>query len=333
MSYNGSGTFSVLSSFTTQTTISSSAMNALLADIASGLSNAICKDGQSTVTGQIKAASGTVALPGLTFGSDTDCGLYRIGADNIGFSVGGVLAFDVDSNSINIASAFTLAAQAITAAGAIGGADGTVSAPGLSFSGDTNTGLYRIGADNIGITCNGAKVVDIGTSGAAITGTLSATGAITKNGVAVEAFASGTVMLFQQTSAPTGWTKSSSHNDRALRVTTGTVGTGGTTVFTSVFADRTITQGNLPSVSLSSASLSVATTVNLGSSEILRGPLSSKNSPNTGSDPVLSTVGVNSGGISPSATSTVSGSVPLGGSGTAMNFNVAYVDVIIATKD
>ena len=45
------------------------------------------------------------------------------------------------------------------------------------------------------------------------------------------AFASGTAMLFQQTSAPTGWTKSTTHNDKALRVVSGTASSGGTSAF------------------------------------------------------------------------------------------------------
>jgi hypothetical protein len=49
----------------------------------------------------------------------------------------------------------------------------------------------------------------------------------------------GTVMLFVQTNAPTGWTKSTTHNNKALRVVSGTASSGGTTAFTSVFASRT----------------------------------------------------------------------------------------------
>ena len=45
-------------------------------------------------------------------------------------------------------------------------------------------------------------------------------------------FASGTVMLFVQTSAPTGWTKSTTHDNKALREISGTVGTGGSVAFT-----------------------------------------------------------------------------------------------------
>lgn len=48
-------------------------------------------------------------------------------------------------------------------------------------------------------------------------------------------FAAGTVMLFNQTAAPTGWTKSVTHNDKALRVVSGAASSGGATAFTSVF--------------------------------------------------------------------------------------------------
>ena len=74
-----------------------------------------------------------------------------------------------------------------TGAGFSGGAvttpitlpDGTVGVPALSFTSDTDTGLYRIGANNLGIAANGAKVLDIGTVGLALTGTLTATSMIT----------------------------------------------------------------------------------------------------------------------------------------------------------
>lgn len=46
----------------------------------------------------------------------------------------------------------------------------------------------------------------------------------------------GTVMLFFQASAPSGWTQVTTQNDKALRVVSGTgAGTGGSTAFTSVF--------------------------------------------------------------------------------------------------
>lgn len=54
---------------------------------------------------------------------------------------------------------------------------------------------------------------------------------------------SGTLMLFQQTSAPTGWTKQTTHNDKALRVVSGTASSGGSVAFSTVFA-KTATDGH-----------------------------------------------------------------------------------------
>ena len=56
-----------------------------------------------------------------------------------------------------------------------------------------------------------------------------------------QAFPSGTVMLFAQSSAPTGWTKSTSHNNKALRVVSGTASSGGNQTFNTIFASRNLT--------------------------------------------------------------------------------------------
>ena len=67
---------------------------------------------------------------------------------------------------------------------------------------------------------------------------------------------SGTAMLFAQTSAPTGWTKSTAHNDKMLRIVSGAAGSGGSaalsTAWTSVslsgtVAGHTLTSGEIPS--------------------------------------------------------------------------------------
>lgn len=50
----------------------------------------------------------------------------------------------------------------------------------------------------------------------------------------------GSIMLFQQTAAPVGWTKLITHNDKALRVVSGAAGSGGTSSFTTMFGNRTV---------------------------------------------------------------------------------------------
>ena len=86
---------------------------------------------------------------------------------------------------------------------------------------------------------NGNKVIDefaanVGTT----TTTYIGNGA---NLTGIQAFASGTKMLFQQTAAPTGWTKDTSHNNKALRITSGSVTTGGSVAFTDAFKSQTVT--------------------------------------------------------------------------------------------
>ena len=50
----------------------------------------------------------------------------------------------------------------------------------------------------------------------------------------------GSRMLFQQTAAPTGWVKQTTNNNKALRVVSGTVGTGGTVAFTTAFKSYSV---------------------------------------------------------------------------------------------
>lgn len=76
-------------SFSSGTTISSSAMNANFTDIASEITNSLPRDGQAAMTGQLKAASGTASAPGVTFGADPDTGFYRKSGNEIGISAGG----------------------------------------------------------------------------------------------------------------------------------------------------------------------------------------------------------------------------------------------------
>ena len=131
---------------------------------------------------------------------------------------------------------------------------------------------------------------------------------------------SGTAMLFVQTAAPTGWTKSTTHDNKALRVVSGAASSGGTTGFTSVFTSRTITTANMPvhthGITDPGHTHQIAFKIAAG------GPGSYEeiqNSPSTG--------------YYLSSSSTTGITVNNAGSGTAMDFAVQYVDVIIATKD
>ena len=72
------------------------------------------------------------------------------------------------------------------------------------------------------------------------------------------AFPSGTMMMFVQQNAPTGWTKSTANNNRALRIVSGTSGgnQGGNNEFTAVFtSSRGTTGGNVGNHTLTTAQI------------------------------------------------------------------------------
>ena len=180
MSFNGSGTFVINSTgqpVVTGTVISSSTFNSLTADLGTGLSTTVTKDGQTTTTAKIpfaqglsaaaasNFAAGTVGLPAIYLSTDTTTGLYRIGANNDGFAVSGAKVLDIASTGLGVTG--TLSATGVSSFAA-----GTVGAPSIYIGSDTTTGLYRIGANNDGFAVSGAKVLDISATGLGVTGTM-----------------------------------------------------------------------------------------------------------------------------------------------------------------
>jgi len=124
-----------------------------------------------TFSGVLKLADGAVGAPAYSFTDDTDCGMYRIGANNIALSVNGAKVLDIATTGLGVTGTLTPSSTIVGAVGAVG-------TPSYTFTGDTNCGIYRIGADNIGLTCAGAKVLDVSATGLGVTGTITPSGVI-----------------------------------------------------------------------------------------------------------------------------------------------------------
>ena len=133
-------------------------------------------------------------------------------------------------------------------------------------------------------------------------------------------FPSGTLMLFQQTAAPTGWTKQTTHNNKALRVVTGTAGSGGSQTFTSAFASKSVS-GSVGNTTLTTAQMPSHThSIGFGANQ--------SNGFASGKNPSTPYTGARNTGAAGSG-----GSHNHSFSGTAINLAVLYVDLIIARKD
>jgi hypothetical protein len=130
----------------------------------------------------------------------------------------------------------------------------------------------------------------------------------------------GTTMIFAQTAAPTGWTKSTTHNNKALRVVSGAGGgSGGSIDFTTAFnvvavngtvAGHALTTDEIPAHAHTVSYTSVGGGVAIGSG--------------TTYGNVTSGATTSSVGNSQTHTHAFTGDV---------NMSVKYVDVIIAVKD
>jgi len=135
----------------------------------------------------------------------------------------------------------------------------------------------------------------------------------------ISGFPSGTVLLFGQTSAPTGYTKDTTNfNNSALRVVTGSASSGGSVDFTTAFVSQAVA-GTVGSTTLSEAQMPSHTHTG-----------STRNS-GAGTDAQTTGSSFNTFGSMGSAGS--SNSHDHSFTGTAINLAVKYVDVIRATKD
>ncbi|MBX5089343.1 hypothetical protein [Rhizobium lentis] len=95
MPRNGSGTSSVINTFVIDTIADPDEVNANFDDVADQLTNSLPRDGQAGMNAPLPLQNGTNSAPALTFTSDTDTGIYRVGANKMGVALGGVaLPFD-----------------------------------------------------------------------------------------------------------------------------------------------------------------------------------------------------------------------------------------------
>jgi len=143
---------------------------------------------------------------------------------------GKVALFHDNSEKLETQSSGIGVAGNISVTGTVDGRD--VAADGTKLDG--------LASSTVGQLKDGVTAVTVGQGN---NSTQVATTAYVRTAIAnAQAFPSGTKMLFQQTAAPTGWTKVTSGVDnKSLRVVSGTVGSGGSNAFTNTFTNKSIT--------------------------------------------------------------------------------------------
>ena len=144
----------------------------------------------------------------------------------------------------------------------------------------------------------------------------------------------GDIMLFRATSAPTAWTKVTTWNNRALRLINGSITTGGSNGFTTVFGSSKSTDGHAitlaesaPHRHLTVHNESSSNSRTLTSGRVMKRKFNS----NTDDEYDLQASANDTDEPDISKTDEVGGGAAH--SHTIGNFDLQYVDVILATKD
>jgi hypothetical protein len=216
----------------------------------------------------------------------------------------------------------------ITANSIIAGAVGT-SQTSLIVQGNARiTGILTVGTGSI--TLNGSTNN--------ITGISSITDTSNRKLVAL---ASGVKVLYYEATAPVGWTKVTSHNDKCLRVVSGTGGgSGGSVGFTTAFTSRTPSGSVSGSNSGGSVSNTTLTTAQIPSHDHNFNFYTNEWNSGTAGDrclatnqgaAVYNTLDTGGGGAHNHSFTNPSWSGSF--SGSAMNFAVQYIDMILCSFD
>lgn len=107
MAFDGSGNYVLSDTIAPATNADANELQAILTDIQNALNKCVVADGQSTITGALKGADGTAALPAYAFAADLNTGIYRKGSDNVGVSCGGAEVLDVTTAGASVTGVFS----------------------------------------------------------------------------------------------------------------------------------------------------------------------------------------------------------------------------------
>lgn len=100
--------------------------------------------------GVVLAATGSATSPSYSFTGDGNTGMYRVAADSLGFATNGVLRANFDSTGNFLMGVGQLEAN-----------DGTAAAPGITFNGDSDTGIFRASGNTMGFAAGGTAIANL----------------------------------------------------------------------------------------------------------------------------------------------------------------------------
>lgn len=116
------------------------------------VSTTLSVTGDATLSAGAVLGAGSASSPAIRFAGDVNTGIYQVGQDQLGIATNGVTRAIVTTADVNTTVPVRLPV-------------GSLTAPSLSFSSDTNTGFMQPVADTVGFVAGGQYAGAFTTSG------------------------------------------------------------------------------------------------------------------------------------------------------------------------
>lgn len=107
-----------------------------------------------TINVQFLGTNGAAAAPAYSFAEDPDTGIYRKGANQLGF-----VTFGIERGFISSSGTLDWSGGNGMFLNHYSVSSGSAAGPSYSFLSDTDSGLFRTSADNIGIAAGGTQAI------------------------------------------------------------------------------------------------------------------------------------------------------------------------------
>lgn len=215
MPRNSSGTYALPAGnpVVTNTLIQSTWANTTLSDVSTAMTDSLDRNGRGAMLAPLKNVDGTAVAPALSFSSEGTLGIYRVSAGVLGFAAGGALVLSLSATGLIFTNPLVLPV-------------GSAAAPSLTFTGNTNTGVFQNATNNVSVSLNGVLAASFDTARLTYTGGLraakSSTGYIDFDPSGMTSDYQGALKLldagfdFSTNSGSRGWTWT---NNGTLRLT------------------------------------------------------------------------------------------------------------------
>lgn len=150
----------------TNTPITIAWANGTLNDITTAMTDSLSRTGQGGMTNPLQLPNGAVALPALTFSTETSLGFYRNASGTMSFATGSAKVVEFSAVGLG-----TIA--------------GSAAAPSHTFHADPNTGMSAAVADTLVFSTAGVQRASFAAAAASIAATaIGLTGVLTQTGAA-----------------------------------------------------------------------------------------------------------------------------------------------------